>query len=442
MLEWPLVHAASDGWKRSGTVRAVSDRVVHVRAPGLSPGSCVMIAPPHFPPAPAIVVEVSGDGATCVPLTGAQGVGVGVRVQSTLARIGAFVGPALLGHAVDAWGRLSEMDMADACVAITQVADIEHKRLDLSQRAAVSRPFFTGVPAIDAFTTLGYGQRVALFAGAGVGKTTLLRRIVDGAAADARVLALVGERGREAAELVARFRGDRRRSTTTIVCATSEAPAIERIAAVRTATAHAEALADSGLDVLLVVDSLTRVAAAWRELALAAGEPPAQRGHPPSLPNVLARLVERAGARTTGSVTGIYAVLVEGDDEREPVTDAVRALLDGHIALSRKLAECGRFPAVDVLRSLSRLMDDLVEPGHQRAAVAVRGALAALEAAEDLLAIGAYRAGGDPELDAALRVRDDINALVHDSAQKAIAPDPASAIAMLCDIAARLRPAP
>jgi flagellum-specific ATP synthase len=334
-----------------------------------------------------------------------------------------------LGFVTDPWGRCENTIAARA-------VRVDQDPVPLDDRARVSRFMRTGVAAVDAFASLGYGQRVALLAGAGVGKTKLLERIVDSAHVDARVLALVGERGREAAELIAQLRAGVEWKSTTVVCATAAAPAVERLAAARTATAQAETLAATGKDVLLVVDSLTRVAAAWRELALAGGEPAAHRGHPPSMSRVLARLVERAGARRRGSVTGIYAVLVEGDDFREPVTDAVRALLDGHITLSRTLAQAGRFPAVDVLRSLSRLMPEVALPEHCRDAAEVRQAIASLERAEDLLAVGAYRPGHDARLDAALAVRDRIAGLIFDDSTGEPARD---AIGTLASLAACLR---
>jgi len=259
---------------------------------------------------------------------------------------------------------------------------------------------------------MGYGQRIALFAGAGVGKSTLLRRIVDGAAVDARVVALIGERAREAAEAVASLSRSPQWASTTLVCATADAPPAERLAAALTSTAQAEHLAGSGRRVLLVMDSLTRVATAWRELALADGEPAAHRGHPPSLVGALARLVERAGAFRHGSLTAVYAVLVDGDDPYEPVTDALRALLDGHITLCRRLADSGRYPAVDVLRSLSRIMPLVAADGHRRDAALVRRALDTLEKYEDLFAIGAYERGGDFWLDAAVQARPLIEALI------------------------------
>jgi FliI/YscN family ATPase len=278
--------------------------------------------------------------------------------------------------------------------------------LPLNERRPVTRPLKTGVAAVDALCTIGVGQRVALFSGAGVGKSTLLRQIAERAQLDAQVVALIGERGREAAETLAALRTGPGFARTTVVCATADASPRERFAAARTAVAQAEWLCERGHDVLLTIDSLTRVANAWRELSLAAGEQPAHRGHPVSMIGALARIVERAGVRKNGSITGIFAVLVDGDDPFEPITDALRGLLDGHIVLSRSLANSGRFPPIDILRSSSRLMSRLASAEHLRDAALVRKALATLERSEDLFAIGAYKPGGDVWLDAAVAQRD------------------------------------
>jgi flagellum-specific ATP synthase len=429
MDDLPLTYAAADGWSRTGSVIGASERSVLVDMPGLSPGTAVFVDRAGAGSLATEVVAVEARIATCAPLGSTRGVVPGASASSSLARIGAFVGRSLLGRSVDAWGRGGPPRSARA--VRTDAAPIP-----LDDRVRVRKALRTGVASIDAFVPIGLGQRVALFAGAGVGKTALLRRIVDAAHVDARVIALVGERGREAAEIVSAFRSTDRWKTTTVVCATAETSAAERLAAAKTATAQAEELAISGLDVLLVVDSLTRVASAWREIAFAAGDPAAHRGHPASLAPALAAMVERAGARRRGSITAVYAVLVEGDDLREPVTDTVRALLDGHIVLSRALAEAGRFPAIDVLRSLSRLTGDIVSEAHQRDAADVRRAMAALERAEDLFAIGAYERGGDPQLDAAVDVRRYIERLLYESDDDACGYDP---IAALATIAAALR---
>jgi FliI/YscN family ATPase len=427
MHELPLTCESADGFVRRGTVSAAARDVLSVSVPALTPGDVVSIKRRDGSPLLAEVAASDMQGARCTPLGAVHGVEVGAAVTCSLARLGAYVGTSLLGHAVDAWGRRQ----AEECERVMRraertrtpiVAPLDAPRIQLRDRAAIDTVMPTGVAAIDAFATLGFGQRVSLAAGAGVGKTTLLRRIVAHAHADACVVALVGERGREAAEACERLRASPSWATTTVYCAPSDASAIERFSAARAATAQAESLCRTGRSVLLVIDSLTRVATAWREMALAAGEPPAQRGYPPSMGSALARLVERAGARRRGSITAVYTVLVEGDDQFEPVTDALRALLDGHIALTRRLADAGRYPAIDVLRSLSRPMIDLVGSDHARDAKLIRRALATLEDADDLFAIGAYRPGGDHWLDACVAARPAIERLIFDGGQESASP--------------------
>lgn len=419
MRELPLTYGSADGFVRRGTVSAAAPEVITVRAPTLTPGDIVIIKRRDGSTAFAEVAASGMRGARCTPLSGIEGIEVGADVSCSLARPGAYVGTSLFGRAVDAWGRCHLGDRFDeACrnerARTRIIASLDAPRVHVRDRAPIRAVMLTGVGAIDAFATVGVGQRLALAAGAGVGKTTLLRRIVAHAQADARVVALVGERGREAAEACERLRASPSWATTTVFCATSDASPIERFTAARAATAQAEFLCGNGRHVLLVIDSLTRVANAWREMALAAGEPPAQRGYPPSLGGVLARLVERAGARRRGSVTAVYTVLVDGDDQFEPVTDALRALLDGHIALSRRLADAGRYPAIDVLRTLSRVMSDIVSVEHACDAALVRRALASLEEAEDLFAIGAYHAGADAWLDRCVAAKPAIERLIFD----------------------------
>jgi len=250
--------------------------------------------------------------------------------------------------------------------------------------------------------TLGEGQRVGLFAGSGVGKSTLLGSIARGANADVVVVALVGERGREVSEFLERSLGAEGRAKSVVVVATSDAAALERIRAAQVATAHAEFFRDRGARVLLLVDSVTRFARALREVGLATGEPPARRGYPPSVFAALPRLLERAGQSARGSITAIYTVLVEGGDMDEPVADEVRGILDGHVVLDRTVAARGRYPAVDVTASLSRVMDSIVTPAHRDAARRLRALVATYEAKRDLVVLGAYAKGSDRELDEAL----------------------------------------
>jgi len=420
MTLFPYDFADCDGWTRHGVVVGAALGMVAVRMPGCSPGYLIRVTS-RSGPALVQVRSVDGDVARCAPLDSRVDFAPGDRAESHGARAGAFVGAALLANAVDGWGRSASPATREARVARASAAPPQP-----ADRGSIRRPIRTGVSAIDAFITLGYGQRVALFAGAGVGKSALLRRIVAGATFDARVVALVGERGREARETVDALRATPVWSSTTVVCAPAGSPPLERIAALHTATAHAEWLCARGLDVVLVVDSLTRAAHAWRELALAGGEPPAQRGYPPSVTAHLAAAVERAGARRIGTITAVYAVLVDGDDLREPVSDAVRGMLDGHIVLERALADAGRFPAIDVLRSLSRLAPLLMQQQQRHDAALARRALDALERAQDLFAIGAYRPGGDPTLDSALVARAALESLIFDGDGPATRGDPAA----------------
>jgi FliI/YscN family ATPase len=404
---------------------------VTVRMPGCSPGALIHVETN----AGTVLVQartVDGGFVRCAPLDDRADIAPGDRASSVGARAGAFVGNGLLGAEVDGWGRQSSTDERQTIAVEAHAAPPAPR-----DRGVIRRPMRTGVAAIDALATIGFGQRIALFAGAGGGKSTLVRRILMAAPVHARVLALVGERGREARESIEALQASAVWRSTTVVCAPAGAPALERIAALHTATAQAEYLCGLGLDVLLVVDSITRGAHAWRELALAAGEAPSNRGYPPSVTANLAALVERAGARRTGSITGVYAVLVDGDDLREPVSDSVRGLLDGHIVLDRGLADAGRYPAIDVLRSLSRLAPALISAEHRIDASLARRALDALERAEDLLAIGAYRPGGDALLDAALQARVALSALIFDGAGSTATQDVA---ALLHDAVAGLRP--
>jgi FliI/YscN family ATPase len=269
-------------------------------------------------------------------------------------------------------------------------------------RKPVTETLATGVRAIDALLTFGKGQRLGLFAGSGVGKSTLMGSIARGVDADVVVIALVGERGREVGEFIQDNLGEEGRKRSVVVVATSDAPALERLRAAQAATAIAEHFRDQGQSVLLMVDSVTRFARAAREIGLAAGEPPARRGYPPSVFAALPRLLERSGQSARGTITALYTVLVEGGDMDEPIADEVRGILDGHIVLDRAIAARGTYPAIDVLQSLSRVMPRCVAPEHASAARALRTVLATYEAKRDLISLGAYKKGSDKELDHAI----------------------------------------
>lgn len=329
-----------------------------------------------------------------------------VRLVNTARSI--RVGEALLGRVVNARGECIDgrpQPVLSERMLLDQPAPMA------TSRPRICEPLSTGVRAIDGLLTCGQGQRLGLFAGAGVGKSVTLGMIARYTSADVRVVALVGERGREVNEFIERDLGSSL-ATSVVVVATSDEPALARMQAALTATSIAEYFRDQGLNVLLLVDSLTRMALAQREIGLAAGEPPATRGFPPSTFTLLPRLIERAGRTATGSITGIYTVLVEGDDPQEPIADSARSLLDGHVWLSRKLAAAGHYPAIDVLDSLSRLMNTIADDEHLAAATAVRRVLAVYRDHEDLISVGAYRAGSNPAVDQAILYRAELMSLL------------------------------
>lgn len=333
-----------------------------------------------------------------VPLEAMDGVAPGAAVISAGERLHVPVGEALLGRVLDGLGR--PLDEKGPLSVAQQYPVLRDAPPPLA-RGRIEQPLSVGVRAIDALLTAGRGQRLGIFAGSGVGKSTLLGMMARQTAADVVVVALVGERGREVREFVDRDLGPGR-ARTVVVAATSDQPPLVRIKCAYTATAIAEYFRDQGADVLLLMDSVTRFAMAVREVGLAVGEPPSARGYTPSVYAELPRLLERAGQFDRGSITGFYTVLVEGDDFNEPVTDAVRGIVDGHIMLSRELAAQNHYPAIDVLGSISRLMPHLVDPQHLAAAGRLRRLLAARQSGRDLVEIGAYQPGTNPDLDEAL----------------------------------------
>lgn len=278
------------------------------------------------------------------------------------------------------------------------------------ERMSIAQPIGTGIRVIDSMLTIGEGQRMGIFAPPGIGKSTLLGMIARGSQSDVNVIALIGERGREVREFLENSLSDETRAKTVVVVATSDRPAMERVKSAFVATAIAEYFRDQGLKVMLIVDSLTRLARAQREVGLASGEPPTRRSYPPSIFSMLPQLLERAGQGSRGSITAFYSVLVEGEEENDPIAEEVRSILDGHIVLSRKLAMANHYPAIDVLASLSRVMALVTTEPHRTAANAVRSLLAKYQEIELLVQIGEYRPGTDPQADEAVRLRPAINA--------------------------------
>jgi len=367
------------------------------------------------PRLPAEVVGFRDEMTLLYPYTDPAGVRHGNRVRLVRTTQWLDVGPELLGRVINARGQAVD-GKPQPCV--TDRTCFERRPPLPCDRPRIAEALSTGIRAIDGLLTCGKGQRVGIFAGSGVGKSVLLGMMARYTSADVTVLALVGERGREVNEFIQRDLGPEGLSRSVVVVATSDEPALLRVQAARTATALAEYFRDQGKDVLLMMDSVTRFALAQREIGLAAGEPPTTRGYPPSVFGLLPRLVERAGRSPAGSITAFYTVLVEADDPNEPISDAMRGLLDGHIWLARRIAERGHWPAIDVLASLSRLMPDITAPEHRQAAQSIRALLSAYRDHEDLISIGAYRKGSNPRVDRAIDLQDDIQTFLCQAVQE------------------------
>lgn len=327
-----------------------------------------------------------------------------------------LVGDSLCGRVVDAFGQPLD---GRPLPQDLHVAECDRQPPESLDRPPIDQPLTTGVRAIDGMLTCGRGQRLGIFAGSGVGKSTLLGMLARNSDADRIVIGMVGERGREVQEFLQRSLGEAGLRRSVVVVATSDRPATQRVNAAWTATAIAEHFRDQGQNVLLLLDSVTRFALAQRELGLAAGEPPTTRGYPPSVFNLLPRLVERAGRTKAGSITAFYTVLVEGDDNNEPIADALRGLLDGHIVLSRQLAEEAHYPPIDVLQSLSRLQPHLVDDATGQHVAVTRKYLSDYRKNADLISIGAYRSGSDPRIDAAIAMREPIRTFLIQNAGEA-----------------------
>jgi flagellum-specific ATP synthase len=369
---------------------------------------------------PAEVVGFRQGRTLLMPLGELQGIGPGTRVLATGAPFRVAVGPGLLGRIVDGLGNPADGVPPPGGTARSTIAP---------PPAALSRPRIKervglGVRTLDGLVPCGRGQRLGIFAGSGVGKSSLLGMIARSTSAQVNVIALVGERGREVREFVERDLGEALERSVVIV-ATSDQPALVRIKAAFTATTIAEHFRDQGHDVLLMMDSVTRFAMAQREVGLAIGEPPATRGYTPSVFALLPRLLERAGTSAKGSITALYTVLVDGDDMNEPIADAVRSILDGHVVLTRQLAHAGHYPAIDVLQSVSRLIGEIVSPRVAAAGQRLRAALAVLREKEDLVAIGAYQHGSDPALDSALAHRGAIEQFLRQAVEERSRPEDA-----------------
>ncbi|WP_374608868.1 type III secretion system ATPase SctN [Diaphorobacter nitroreducens] len=395
-----------------GRVIQVIGTIIKAVVPTVKVGElCVLRNPGEDFEMKAEVVGFAKEAALLTPIGDMFGIGSTTEVIPTGRPHMVPVGPALLGRVLDGLGRpldeqaLGPMEVQQHYPVITDAPAPLDRRL-------ISKPLSLGVRALDGLLTCGEGQRMGIFAAAGGGKSTLMGMLVKGADVDVTVVALIGERGREVREFLEHELGEQGRKRAVIVCATSDKSAMERAKAAYVATAIAEYFRDQGKRVLFLMDSVTRFARAQREIGLAAGEPPTRRGFPPSVFATLPRLMERVGMNDKGSITALYTVLVEGDDMTEPVADETRSILDGHIVLSRKLGAANHYPAIDVLASVSRVMNMVVPPEHRAHAGRLRELMARYTENELLVKIGEYKRGGDPLADEAIDKRDDINAFL------------------------------
>jgi len=394
--------------KLTGKVTQVIGLVIESKGPVVSVGELCYIHS-HTEGAPSVPAEVVGfrEGyVMLMPVGEMQGIGPGCEVVSAQKMLQVKVGDMLLGRVLDGLG--NPMDDLGPIIS-----DVEYP-LQAPPPPPLTRPrihesLYVGVRAIDGLITMGDGQRIGIMAGSGVGKSTLLSMIARNTEADISVIALIGERGREVRDFIERDLGEEGLKRAVVVVATSDQPALVRIKGALTATAIAEYFRDQGHKVILMMDSVTRFAMAQREVGLTIGEPPATRGYTPSVFALLPRLLERAGTSERGSITGIYTVLVDGDDMNEPIADAVRSILDGHIVLSRAIAAQNHFPAIDILPSVSRVMNEVVSKDHLKAAQNMRSLMAVYKDAEDLIHIGAYVKGSSKKIDEAIEKIDSIN---------------------------------
>ena len=393
-----------------GKVAQVVGVVVESNGPQVSIGEmCYIVTSRTKPPVPAEVVGFRENRALLMPLGNVERIAHGNEVIGTGKSRMVPVSMDLLGRVLDGLGHPID---GKGPVAYDAEYPVSRTPPHPLMRQPITQPLCFGVKAIDSMLTCGKGQRVGIFAGSGVGKSTLLGMIARSSNADVNVIALIGERGREVREFIEKRMGEDGMARSVVVVATSDQPAIQRLQGALVATSIAEYFRDQGLDVMLMMDSITRFAWAQREIGLAIGEPPTTRGYTPSVFALMPKLLERSGAGERGSITGLYTVLVEGDDMNEPVADTARGILDGHIVLSRHLADQGHFPAIDVLPSVSRLMPDLITPEHRQAVMRMREYLATYRNSEDLISIGAYVPGSTPKIDEAIANIDQVNAFL------------------------------
>lgn len=390
-----------DTYKYYGKITRVVGIMIESLGPAANIGEVCIIHPEHKSQSP-ILAEVVGfhhEQIILMPYTEVSEIGPGCLVEATNQPLTVKIGHSLIGHVVDALGY--PLNRSILPKGLKKVFT-ENEPPNPMSRPPIDQPIQVGIRAIDSMLTVGEGQRIGIFAGSGVGKSTLLGMIARNSAADINVIALIGERGREVREFIEKDLGEEGLKKSIIVVATSDQPALMRIKGAYTATAISEYFRDQGYKVNLMMDSVTRVAMAQREIGLAVGEPPTSKGYTPSVFAILPKLLERTGTNEQGTITAFYTVLVDGDDMNEPIADAVRGILDGHFVLERRLAEMGQFPAINILKSVSRVMHDIVSPAHRTTVQKIRTLMATYEENVELIQIGAYRHGTDPKIDEAI----------------------------------------
>lgn len=413
LLDWDALSKAvldTELTALTGQVSGIVGLAILSRGPAVSLGEFCRLFPKRGgDPIPVEVVGFRDGQVVLMPIGDMNGVGPGCEVVATGSPLDIGLGPQIAGRVLDGLGR-----PADGLPSwpVIERRQIKNRPPDPMKRQRIDEVMSTGVRTVDGLLTVGKGQRLGIFAGSGVGKSTLLAMMARNTSADISVIALIGERGREVRDFIERDLGPEGLKRSVVVAATSDQPAMVRLNGALVATTIAEYFRDQGKDVILIMDSVTRLCMAQREIGLAVGEPPATRGFPPSVFGLLPKVLERAGCAERGTITGFYSVLVDGDDMNEPVTDAVRGILDGHVVLSRALAAQNHYPAVDVLESVSRLMPDLADNEHKRSAGVLRGVLATMREAQDLINIGAYQPGANQRIDFACNKIDEINSFL------------------------------
>lgn len=397
-------------YQYKGTVSKLLGLTVEVKLPGLKIGDLCYIETKTGEKKPAEVAAFKGEVAQLLLLLDGNGIGQGCLVSSTGQPINIPVGNFLLGRLIDPMG--NPMDGRPLPLEEAEWRNIEGPPPSPFERPIITEMFSTGVRAIDSCLTFGCGQRMGLFAGSGVGKSTLLGMIARNSDADVNVVALIGERGREVKEFIEDALGPEGMKKSVLVCATGDQPPLIRQKCLLAATAVCEYFRDQGKKVFLMTDTVTRCAMAGREVGLSLGEPPTMKGYPPSIFSWLQKVLERAGNSPKGSITAFYTVLMEGDDINDPIVDTVRGITDGHIFLSRKVAEANHYPAIDILGSISRLMSAIATPAHKEAAGKMRKLLALYRENKDLIDVGMYQHGSNPSLDVAIEMMPQINAFL------------------------------